>query len=588
VVTPFAILLYKSEVYMAIYHCNVSNVSRGKGSSACATLSYITGEKIKDERLDLTFDYGRKERVLITNTITPTNAPSEYKNASVLFNAIEQHEKSANARTAKKIEVALPREFDLKKQKAVVENFINKNIASRGYACAYAIHADKDNNNPHAHILVANRQIDGKGEWSSKRKMMYALDEQGQRIPQIDKKTGLQKTDKNGRKQWKRVNAEVNPLDQKETLRELRECWAVECNKHLAEHQQIDHRSLAEQSKEQIATIHEGYGARALERRGGVSERCEYNREVARINQERKAVEQAIADNRAFTEVLIEIDSRLQDLWNVRTETPEGERRYNSVYSAVVDTIERRKRVPTLQVDEMQGCFVSTEDTPQKALSILQATRDKWSNFINGLRESVRNAPTDVLEQSDDKNTAEPRKSRISLLERVRGAFEDMQRKRTEKQELERQRTEEWEREWKEQEATIEKLNAPYYRHDYQQVLDKLEFVAKVYAENGDKSILRQKAFEKLGEMGVVQTKRYSQESQFWFDMEACDVPTTDVYAAIRKTRANIKAKIEEGKRPSVATKFEESREQIEVQRTMQRQSAQKKERKKSRGHEDR
>jgi hypothetical protein len=309
---------------------------------------------------------------------------------------------------------------------------------------------------------------------------------------------------------------------------------------------------------------------------------------VARINQERKAVEQAIMDNRAFTEVLIEIDSRLQDLWNVGAETPEGERQYNSAYSAVVDTIERRKRVPTLQADEMQGCFVSTEDTPQKALSILQATRDKWSSYINNLLGSVRNAPTDALEQSDDKNTAEPRKSRISLLERVRGAFEDMQRKRAEKQELERQRAEEWERERKEEEATIEKLNAPYYRHDCQQVLDKLEFVAKVYTESENKPFLRQKAFEKLGEMGVVQTKRYDRESQFWFDMEACDVPTADVYAAIGKARANIKAKIEERKRPSVAAKFEESRGQIEVQRTMQRQSAQKKERKKSRGHEDR
>jgi hypothetical protein len=365
----------------------------------------------------------------------------------------------------------------------------------------------------------------------------------------------------------------------------------VECNKHLAERQQIDHRSLAEQGKEQIPTIHEGYGARALERHGGVSARCEYNREVARINQEQKAVEQAIADNRAFIEVLLENDRRLQDLWNVRT-AEEGEYRYDFAYSTITDTLERTKRVPTLQADEMQGCFISTEDTPQKALSILQATRDKWSNFINGLRESVRNAPTDVLEQSDDKNTAEPRKSRISLLERVRGAFEDIQRKRAEKQELDRQQLEEWKREWKrerkEEEATIEKLNAPYYRHDCQQVLDKLEFVAKVYTESENKPFLRQKAFEKLGELEVIQTKEYRRESQFWVDRQACDVPTSEVYTAIGKARADIKAKIEERKRPSVATKFEESRGQIEMQRTMQRQSTQKKERKKSRGHEDR
>lgn len=36
---------------MAIYSCNISNVSRAKGSSSCATLSYISGEKVRDERL---------------------------------------------------------------------------------------------------------------------------------------------------------------------------------------------------------------------------------------------------------------------------------------------------------------------------------------------------------------------------------------------------------------------------------------------------------------------------------------------------------------------------------------------------------
>ena len=156
---------------MAIYHCNISNVSRAKGSTSCATLSYITGQKVKDERLDTTFDYGRKERVLFTGTILPEHAPIEYQNASVLFNAIEKHEKAENARTGKKIEVALPREFDLDKQREVVENFIKENITSRGYACTYGIHSDKENHNPHAHILMVNRQIDNKGQWSSKRKM---------------------------------------------------------------------------------------------------------------------------------------------------------------------------------------------------------------------------------------------------------------------------------------------------------------------------------------------------------------------------------------------------------------------------------
>ena len=162
---------------MAIYSCNISNVSRAKGSSSCATLSYISGEKVRDERLGKSFRYGREERVILTETLLPEGAPVEFQNPAVLFNAIENYETAENARTAKKIMVALPKEFDLTMQKKVVDEFIEKQITSRGYACSYAIHHDKENMNPHAHILIANRQIDKKtGEWTAKRKMEYALD----------------------------------------------------------------------------------------------------------------------------------------------------------------------------------------------------------------------------------------------------------------------------------------------------------------------------------------------------------------------------------------------------------------------------
>lgn len=269
---------------MSIYSCNISNVSRAKGSSSCATLSYISAEKVREDRTGELYQYGRSERVIEVKTILPENAPREYQDPKKLFNAIENYEKASNARTAKKIMVALPREFDPEKQKEVLDNYIKENITAQGYACTYAIHTDQENNNPHAHILIANRQINDKGEWSSKRKMEYALDEKGERIPRLNKETGEQLTDKNGRKQWVRINAEVNPLDKKETLENLREQWAVECNKHLAQEQQIDHRSFAEQGKEEEPTIHEGYVARKIEKQGGLSEICEQNRQIIQRN----------------------------------------------------------------------------------------------------------------------------------------------------------------------------------------------------------------------------------------------------------------------------------------------------------------
>lgn len=265
---------------MAIFHMSISNVSRAKGSSSCASLAYIAASKVYEDRTHQTYSYGRKERVMKVATLLPDGAPTAYADAAQLFNAIEKHEQASNARTAKKIVVALPRELSLDESDEILTDFIRDNLCANGYCATYAIHRDKDGNNPHAHILVANRQINKKGEWSSKRKMEYALDEKGERIPLIDKKTGKQKVDKRNRKQWKRISAEQNPLDKKQFLEQLREAWAVECNKHLSQEDRIDHRSNAARGIDDIPTIHEGYAARAMEARGDVSERMEINRQI--------------------------------------------------------------------------------------------------------------------------------------------------------------------------------------------------------------------------------------------------------------------------------------------------------------------
>lgn len=271
---------------MAIYHLSVSNVSRASGSRATATLSYISGRRVHDERRGETYDYGRKERVLRVGTLLPEGAPAEFADPAVLFNAVELHETGRTARPAKKIVVALPREFTPRQRVQALEEYIRENLNADGYAATYAIHEDREGNNPHAHILVANRQIDpATGGWARlKQRMEYVLDERGERVPLIDPETGRQKTDKRGRRQWKRTSVSLNPLDRKAKLKALRESWAKTCNARLDETARIDHRSLEDQGSDLEPTIHEGYAARAIERAGGVSERCEANREIRRSN----------------------------------------------------------------------------------------------------------------------------------------------------------------------------------------------------------------------------------------------------------------------------------------------------------------
>ena len=271
---------------MSIYHMSMSNVSRAHGSSSCATLSYISGKPVREERTAQTYSYGRAERVVCTGTMIPDFAPAAFSDPAQLFNSIESFEQAENARTAKKICVALPREFDLATSRSVIEDYIKRNFVDKGYCATYAIHYDKDGTNPHCHILVPNRQIARDGSWNAKRKMTYALDEKGNRVPLIDPKTGQQKVDSRGRKAWKRINAVANPLDDRQTLKQLRASWAEVCNERLQPADHIDARSYADQGKEQIPTVHEGYAARALVAAGGISDRIELNKQIRQANAE--------------------------------------------------------------------------------------------------------------------------------------------------------------------------------------------------------------------------------------------------------------------------------------------------------------
>lgn len=283
---------------MAIYHCSISNVSRAKGSTSCATLAYISGEGIHDSRTGITYYYSRRERVLEVGTILPTSAPSGYADAETLWNAVENYETADNARTAKKIQVALPRELELSEQKTVVEEYIRQNLAQEGYCATYAIHDGGTRGNPHAHILVSNRTIDRKGSWGVKRKMAYALDERGNRIPLLNE-DGTQRTDGNGRRQWKRVTVEQNKLDSKDFLLRLRKAWADVVNRYLSPYEQIDHRSNVARGIVDTPTIHEGYSARAIEERGGIAERCEINRAIRRENANRRQAQEEISERQA-------------------------------------------------------------------------------------------------------------------------------------------------------------------------------------------------------------------------------------------------------------------------------------------------
>ena len=82
---------------IAIYHCNISIVSRGKGKSAVAAAAYRSGEKLTNEWDGMTHDYTRKGGVVHTEIMLPPHAPPSFADRSTLWTSVELFENAANA-----------------------------------------------------------------------------------------------------------------------------------------------------------------------------------------------------------------------------------------------------------------------------------------------------------------------------------------------------------------------------------------------------------------------------------------------------------------------------------------------------------
>ena len=182
---------------IAIYHCNISIVSRGKGKSAVAAAAYRSGEKLTNEWDGMTHDYTRKGGVVHTEILLPPNAPPSFSDRSTLWNSVELYEKAGNAQLAREIDAALPIELSREEQIRLVREYCSSQFVSRGMCVDYAIH-DTGKGNPHCHIMLTMRPLDERGAWAAKSKKEYDLDENGERIRLPSGKYKTRKVDLTG------------------------------------------------------------------------------------------------------------------------------------------------------------------------------------------------------------------------------------------------------------------------------------------------------------------------------------------------------------------------------------------------------
>ena len=303
---------------MAIYHMQAKVVSRGSGRSAVAASAYMSCSRMYNDYDGIQHDYTRKHGLIYQEVMLPPMAPPEWKNREQLWNAVETAEKTKDSRLAREFVVALPVELDKSSNISLLQNFIQKNFVDMGMCADFAIH-DTDGHNPHAHILLTVRPLNENGTWQYKTEKEYLCIKDGEEkgftasefkdaqkeswekqyrykagkkklylTPSSAQEKGYERIDKHPKStRYGRQNPISEQWNSKEQLCLWRANWADFTNKMLVQNNinaSIDHRSFAAQGITEQPTIHEGYIAQDIEKKGIIAERCEINRQIRADN----------------------------------------------------------------------------------------------------------------------------------------------------------------------------------------------------------------------------------------------------------------------------------------------------------------
>ena len=158
---------------MAISYIHAGVLSRSHGRRATQFSAYISNTKVFDCVNGKTDDYTNKDDCVYTDILLPTSAYNgninkdnhPFNSREALWNAIETkentHNRKASAQLAVTFEIALPKELSLDKNKILLNQFIKENYIDKyNLVAEVAIH-DKGDGNPHGHVMLGLRELNG-------------------------------------------------------------------------------------------------------------------------------------------------------------------------------------------------------------------------------------------------------------------------------------------------------------------------------------------------------------------------------------------------------------------------------------------
>ncbi len=208
---------------------------------------------------------------------------------------MEASEKSIKARLCRECLLALPVELSREQQIQLVHDYIEQNFVALGMCADVAIHDPRKSgqSNPHAHILLTVLPISATGEREPKTQVEYRCRHGTEERSFTAAEFRTAQADG-----WE--NPTAARWNSPEQLRLWRQSWADCINEKfraLGMPERVDHRSYADQGREELPGVHTGShpGRNALEINTAVAE---YNAMVVEYRKAESALRARLAETK--------------------------------------------------------------------------------------------------------------------------------------------------------------------------------------------------------------------------------------------------------------------------------------------------
>ena len=445
------------------------------GRSAVAASAYMNCAEMINEYDGVHHNYTRKQGLVWQQVFLPPMAPPEWTDREILWNAVEEAEKTKESRLAREFVVALPVELNKTEWILLLSDFIRRQFVDEGMCADVAIH-DTDGHNPHAHIMLTVRPLNPDGSWQHKTEKEYLCMKDGEErgftaaeykeaqrdgwekqypywvskkkkeymIPSAAEEKGLERASKYAKStKYGRQNPIPARWNSEEQLVAWRASWADTVNlalEHKGLDERIDHRSHAERGLEEQPTIHEGVAARAMEAKGFTSDRCELNRQIKADNALLRILKETVEKlTAAFENTAIGIAAALEAARERIVISTYGIRHIINRQNRLYPSIERRNQLKQQYDDVRKAIRTKAKERKElqaekKALSPLHVKRHlELASSIAGLTEEIeelRSEKNRILARTkcdDDKGM----KTFIANLEQAKRNYNDLIERKT-------------------------------------------------------------------------------------------------------------------------------------------------------------